>query len=311
MVHRGRRRLTALAATAVVLAGVVVLVVRPGSGPSRGSAGTRGHVPLAARGSGPGQLAVGSARQLPKNILVADRNNHRLLLITPHGQLAWTKAIAGPSDAYLSPDKRSIVVTQHGGFAVVRLSVATGAITYHYGHYGHPGTADGYLHDPQTAQQLHNGELLIADKSNCRILFLSPPAHHPTRVLGATRVCVHDPPRTFSYTTSAFPTASGGLIVSAVTPPAIDLLSANGSLRRTLRPAGLAAPYDANEFAADRIVATSHSRRGAVEELTTSGTVLWRFGPAKGPGALELPSLAQVLPDGVCSCATPVTTGLS
>ena len=292
-----RRRFLASWLAGVIAVTAAALVAGCGSSAPASSPGTSA-LGLAAAGSGPGFLAAGSPSRLPGNILVADRNNNRLIVISPRGQLVWSKPIAGPSDAYLTPTGRSIIVTQHGGFDVVRLGVVSGTVSYRYGHSGHPGAADDHLHDPQTAQQLPDGRLVIADKSNCRIIFVTPPSHRPAAVLGRPGTCVHDPPRSFSYPDAAFPTARGGLVVTELTPAWVDLLSTTGSLIAALRVNGLSAPYDANEFGRDRIVATSHSSPGAVEEFSTSGRVLWRYGPASGPGMLDSPSLARVLPGG-------------
>jgi hypothetical protein len=294
----GRQGLVVLLAGVIAVVVVVIVIVTSGSPSTPTHSTTPGAAPLAAAGSGAGHLAAGSQAALPANILVADRNNDRLLVISPRGQLVWSKRIAGPSDAYLSPTGRSIIVTQHGAFDVVRLGVVSGTISYRYGHSGRPGTADDYLHDPQTAQQLPDGRLLIADKSNCRILFVSPPARRPRTVLGRPRACVHHPPRSFSYPDAAFPTAGGGLVVTELTPAWVDLLSRSHTLLAALRVPGLSAPYDANESASGELIATSHSRPGAVEEFSATGKVLWRYALASGPGRLSLPSLAQILPGG-------------
>jgi hypothetical protein len=134
--------------------------------------------------------------------------------------------------------------------------------------------------------------------SNCRILIVRPPGRRPATILGKTRRCVHDAPATFSYPDAAFPTTGGGIIVTELTPAWIDLLSRGHTLLRAFRVTGLTAPDDANQFAPGRFVATSHSLPGAVEEFTATGRVLWRFAPQRGPGELDRPSLAQVLPDG-------------
>ncbi len=285
----------------VVAVVAIVLGIGTGSPSMAGRA-----VPAAGAGAGSGYLAAGSPGGLPGNILVADRNNDRLIVLSPRGQTVWTKPIAGPSDAYFSPDGKSIVVTQHGAFDVARLGVVSRRVSYRYGHSGRPGAGDGFLHDPQTAQQLPDGRLLIADKSNCRILFVSPPAHRASAVLGRAGFCVHGPPRTFSYPDAAFPTRGGGLVVSELVPAWVDLLNRDGTLRAAVRVAGLSAPYDANQSHGGMLIATSHAHPGAVEEFTVAGRVLWRYAPASGPAALELPSLAVVLPGGdvlVCDSA--------
>jgi hypothetical protein len=287
-----RQRLAALVGAVIVLVAVTLLSGISGKRPPAYVS------PLIATGTGRGHLYAGSPAALPGRILVADRENNRLVVITPLGQLAWSEAVYTPSDAYLSPTRRSIVVTQHSAFVVLELSVLSGQMFYSYGHGGRPGTANDRLHDPQTGQQLPDGQVLITDKLNCRVLVVSPPARSPAVTLGRAGVCVHNPPTAFSYPEAAFPTAGGGLVVTETTADWVDLLSRNHRLLRAFRVQGLSAPYDANEFAAGRFVATSHSFPGAVEEFTATGRVLWRYAPGSGPGELDLPSLAQVLPNG-------------
>jgi hypothetical protein len=183
-------------------------------------------------------------------------------------------------------------------FAVLKYGVSSGRLDYVYGKPGQPGAGYDRLRDPASAQQLRGGMLVVADESNCRVLVLRPPSRRPTRVLGSPRSCVHRPPVAFGHPDAAFPTRGGGLIVTELMPAWVDLLSQSYRLIAALRVPGLSSPLDANEFAPGEIVATSHSYPGAVEELTTAGRVLWRFAPASGPGELNFPSLAQVLPDG-------------
>jgi outer membrane protein assembly factor BamB len=294
----GRQRLLVLVLGVVVVVVVVVLVTSGGSGkpPATTSTGNQ----LAAAGTGAGYLAAGSsAPVLPANILVADRNNNRLVVISPLGQVVWTQPLTGPSDAFLSLTGRSIVVTEPGSFVALQLAVSDRHVLYRYGHSGHPGVADNRLHDPETAQELSDGRLVIADKSNCRILFLAPPSHRPVAKLGAPGACLHEPPKNFGYPDAVFPALSGGgIVVTEVDPPWIDLLNSADAVTAQLRVPTLSVPDDANEYAAGDLIATSHSHPGAVEEVTTAGKVLWSYGPTSGPGELDKPSLAVRLPGG-------------
>ena len=290
----------ALALLAVVaLVVIIVIATNGGSGkptpppPSTGPS-------LSAAITGKGYLAAGSSSSaLPGNILVADENNHRLLLLSPEGQLGWSyPRLNGPSDAYPSATNRSIAVTEHSNFQVLVLGVSRRSIDYHYGHSGVPGSGVDRLHDPGTAQRLANGQLVIADKSNCRILFVVPPSHHPVLTLGRPHACRHDPPTRFSYPDAVFPTSDGGLVVTEFTPAWIDVLSAHHTLLDEIRVSGLSAPYDANQVSGDEYIATNHAHPGAVEEFNTAGKVLWSYDVASGPGELYDPTLAEALPDG-------------
>jgi outer membrane protein assembly factor BamB len=295
----GRRRLLILIAGLVVLVVVIVLATSGGGG-APAPTPTETTSPLAAAGSGPGylQTAAASSSALPDNILVADRNNDRLVAITPRGRVVWTERLAGPSDAFPSRTGRSITVTQPGSFVVAQLAVAD---LYRYGRSGTPGSSDNRLADPQTAQELSDGQIVIADRTNCRILFLRPPSHRPVTTLGTPGSCLHDPPRDLGYPDAVFPaTGGGGGVVATEADPAwVDLLNSAGAVTGEVRlPSTLRVPDDANEYAPGEFIATSHSLPGAVEEFDSAGKVTWSYGPSSGPGELDKPSLAERLPDG-------------
>ncbi len=293
----GRQRLLFLVLGIVVVIVIVVLVVGGGSGTPTPPAPSSN--PLAATGKGVGHLLAGSSPSaLPGNILVADRNNDRVISISPQGRVVWTVRLTGPSDAFLSPTARSITVTQPGAFVVLQLAVADRTAFYRYGHSGHPGSADDRLHDPQTAQEQSDGKLVIADKSNCRILFISPPSVHPSATLGTPGSCVHDPPKSLAYPDAVFPATGGGIVVTELDPAWVDVLSSTDTLVKALRVPGLSAPDDANEYAPGKLIATSHSHPGAVEEFSTAGKEIWSYSATTGSGELNRPSLAEVLPDG-------------
>ena len=76
--------------------------------------------------SGRGHLAPGSdPLALPGDVLIADENNNRLLLVDPQGRIRWQFPRRGdlaggqgfllPDDAFVSPDGRAIIVTQETG----------------------------------------------------------------------------------------------------------------------------------------------------------------------------------------------------
>jgi DNA-binding beta-propeller fold protein YncE len=295
----GRRRLFALIGGLAVVIVIIVLLTSGGSSPTTSTTSSGGN-PLAAAGTGAGHLAAGSSTSaLTANILVADRNNDRVLSISPQGRIVWSVRLTGPSDAFLSPTARSITVTQPGAFVVLQLAVADRKAFYRYGHSGVPGSADDRLHDPETAQELSDGKLVIADKANCRILYISPPSTRPSSELGTPGSCVHDPPKSLAYPDSVFPALSGGgIVVTELDPGWVDVLSATNSVLSKVQPSDLSAPDDANEYAPGKLIATSHTHPGEIEEFETNGKVLWRYDFTSGDGELDRPSLAEVLPDG-------------
>src|SRR6266513_1661398 len=72
----------------------------------------------------------------------------------------------------------------------------------------------GLLHTPDDAYPLPNGDVVVADAYNCRVIWVR--AHRIIRQLGTTDVCTHDPPRAFGAVNGDTPLADGGLLVSEI-----------------------------------------------------------------------------------------------
>ena len=242
---------------------------------------------------------------MPQNILIADRNNSRIISISPKGQVVWTHPVSAPSDAYLSYTGHTAVITQHTKSRIFTLEIDPGIVNYIYGHSDKAGSADNYLHDPQTAQEMPSGgEIVIADLGNCRILFVRPNKHVPIHPLGGSATdCVHhvlSAPYTFSKPDAAFPSANGDLVVTELSPAWVDVFDKSLKLldQIKLSDAGFTAPYDANEYAPGDLIVVDRTTPGVVEEFTATGTPLWRYDITSGDGELSRPTLARVLPDG-------------
>ncbi|HEX4036385.1 MAG TPA: hypothetical protein VHX66_18240 [Solirubrobacteraceae bacterium] len=293
----GRQRLGVLFVAVAVIVVIILLTTGGGGGKSPTSSSPPSS-PIAAAGTGPSYLTAGTSSALPSNILIADRNNGQLVAVTPKGQEIWSTPLSGPSDAYITTSGRSITVTEHSRMQVLVLGIVSHKIDYHYGHPNVAGSGINRLHDPATGQFLPNGQLVIADKSNCRIVFVTPPSHHRVTYLGRPKACVHNPPKNFGFPDAAFPTADGGLVVSELSPAWVDILGKDHTLVAEMQPKGLTAPYDANEYAPGKLIATNYADPGAVEEFDSQGKVTWTYDPKKGSGALDYPTLAKVLPDG-------------
>jgi DNA-binding beta-propeller fold protein YncE len=82
-------------------------------------------------------------------------------------------------------------------------------------------------------------------------------------------------------------------------PAWIDVLSAAGRLTRAIALPKGSAPSDANAYGAAGLVVADRGDPGRIEEIDEiSGAVTWSYGPLSGPGRLDDPAEAEVLPDG-------------
>jgi len=257
--------------------------------------------------SGPGYLAAGSdPRALPGDVLIADENNRRLLLVDPYGRIRWVfpgpgalgrgQVFGHPDDAFVSPDGRSIVATQEEDQTISVIDIATGRITRRYGHPGIPGFRPGYYYHPDDAMLLPGGQILVADILNCRILLLS--ARGIARQLGSTSIaCSHDPPRQFAQPNGAFPLTDGNYLITEILGDWVDEMSLRGHVYWSTHPPGVRYPSDTNEVSPGRYLVADYSYPGQIVIFSRTGRLLWRFRPA-GAAALNHPSLALPLPNG-------------
>ena len=313
-----RRRRAVAGGIVVALVTLIVLVSEGLGDPSdsvhaSGSArsGRRGssRVSASVRGSSPsGNLLAGSdPGVLPGPVLIADRDNNRLLEVSPTGKVLWRFPGPGdlapgqsfklPDDAFFSPGGRNVIVTQEDNFVISVLDLAHQRITYRYGHPGEPGSEPGYLHNPDDAMLTPGGAILSADIKNCRIVVIRPPAHRVTRQLGETGNCTHELGVSYGSPNGAFPMTGGDTVVTEINGDWIDVLKPDGSPVTDTHPPGFSYPSDTNEVRPGVFLSVDYTNPGAIETFTASGRLLWRYEPT-GADALNQPSLALPLPNG-------------
>jgi DNA-binding beta-propeller fold protein YncE len=314
-----RHRALATVTLVGVLAAVIVLLqglTSPSTGNPpvqvMGSARSPAKVPrrLPDARSSPlgGELRGGSdPGVLPSPVLIADRDNNRLLEVSPTGQILWRFPGSGdlaagqsfllPDDAFYSPNGREVVVTQEDDFVLSVLDVAHPRIAFRYGQPGVPGAGPGYLHNPDDAMLTPGGAILAADIKNCRLIVIRPPAHHLARQLGQTGNCTHELGVSYGSPNGAFPMSDGDTVVTEINGDWIDVLTPNGWPVAATHPPGFSYPSDTNEVRPGVFLSVDYTSPGAIETFTANGRLLWRYEPT-GAGALDHPSLALGLPDG-------------
>jgi outer membrane protein assembly factor BamB len=240
-------------------------------------------------------------------VLIADRDNNRLIEVSPQGKVIWLFPAAGdlapgqsfrvPDDAFFSPDGHRVIATQEDDQAISVIDPASGRIVYRYGHPGEPGAQDGYVHNPDDALLMPSGEILSADIMNCRLLVIRPPRHRPLRALGATGRCEHEPGVSFGSPNGAFPMSNGDTAVTEINGNWVDVLGRDGRALLAVHPPQFSYPSDTNELRTGVFLSVDYASPGAIETFTSRGTLLWRYAPS-GDTALDHPSLALPLPNG-------------
>jgi outer membrane protein assembly factor BamB len=248
---------------------------------------------------GPAQRALGlppvRKGPVPGYLMVADRNNNRVLIISPSKRVVWARTgLRGPDDAFFTPGFRSVITNEEFNDTLTEVSLRSKRRIWSYGHAGVPGSSPGYLHAPDDAYRLRNGDTVVADIQNCRIVELRPNAR-VARILGGS--CAHDPPNGFSSPNGDTPLPDGGLLVTEI-GGWIDRLSASGRLLwSTHSPVDY--PSDAQLLPDGRVLVASFVDPGRIVIMRRDGTVTWSFGAASGPNRLNKPSLAVMWPNGM------------
>jgi outer membrane protein assembly factor BamB len=255
--------------------------------------------------SGSAAPGAGAASRFPGGLLIADRGNGRLLVVDDAGRLLWT--FPGPGslprgqrfaadDAFVAPDGRTIVANDEAHQVIDRIDIATRRVIWQYGQYGQAGSRAGFLHTPDDAYPLANGDIVVADIRNCRVMQIAP-SKSIVRQWGRTGRCVHHPPTTFAQPNGDTPLPDGGLLITEITGSRVVRLDARGRVVFDIH-VPVRYPSDAQLDASGNVIVVDYADPGAVLRISPRGTVLWRYGPRSGSGRLNHPSLAVPLPDG-------------
>ena len=82
------------------------------------------------------------SRAVPGYVLIADRNNDRVLLVSPSKRIVWqATGLLGPDDAFFTPGYRSIITNEEFDDTLTELRLRPKRVAWHYGHPGVPGSS--------------------------------------------------------------------------------------------------------------------------------------------------------------------------
>jgi outer membrane protein assembly factor BamB len=240
-------------------------------------------------------------------LLIADRGNNRLLLLDDAMHLVWKYPPAAaprdplrfyfPDDAFFADHGTAIISNQEQNDTIVKIAYTSGKIIWSYGHPRRPGTAPGYLHEPDDAYLLNNGQITVADAVNCRVLVINASgtvAHQ----IGTDGLCIHHPPASIGSPNGDTPLSDGNLLISEINGSWVSEFTRNGKLVWTTQ-LPISYPSDPQQIGPGRYLIADYASPGQILEFNRAGHVLYRYHPASGPGRLNHPSLAELLPSGV------------
>lgn len=242
---------------------------------------------------------------LPGYMLIADRGNSRLLIVTPKKKIIWSMSLGtggkgatsrGADDAFFTPDMKHIIINEEDNNEIAVIDIAKKKIVWSYGHPGVAGRAPGYLHTPDDAYQLSNGLITVADIRNRRILFINKNKQIVKHY--GNGLMVHNPPTSFNAPNGDTPLPNGGMIVTEINPHCADVLDKNGKLLYTVTFPDISYPSDTQMLPNGNLMTVDYHTPGKIEEITPKGKVVWEYYQKSGPGMLSSPSLGIHLPNG-------------
>ena len=240
-------------------------------------------------------------------LLVADRANNRLLLLNPAMQIKWRfpspahppdkHGFYFPDDAFFIHHGTAIISNQEQNETVQEIAYPSGRVLWSYGHRLAPGSAPGYLHEPDDAYLLKDGLISVADAQNCRVLILRP-NHTIAHQIGTTGVCTHSPPHDIGSPNGDTPLADGNILVSEITGTRVSEYTPAGHLVWSL-VLPISYPSDPQQLGPDHYLIADYASPGQILEFNRAGKIMYRYDVTSGPGMLDHPSLVERLPSGV------------
>jgi hypothetical protein len=241
---------------------------------------------------------------LPGDLLIADRGNNRMLIVNPAHRILWMFPnrpgqvhLYFDDDTFFAPGGRRIISNQEENHQIVEISYPSGKLIWSYGHPGVAGSSPGYLNTPDDAYELPHHLVIVADAYNCRVLELR--GNQIVRSIGQAGHCVHDPPRYLGSVNGDTPLPNHDILVSEINGSYLDEFTLSGRLVRVYK-APVTYPSDPQLTLRGNILLADYTSPGAVVILSRrTGRLLWRYRVTSGPGMLDHPSLAAMLPNGM------------
>ena len=242
-----------------------------------------------------------------EKLLIADRANNHLLLMDPTMHIDWKFPSSSsppdplgfffPDDAFFVRHGTAILTNQEQNETIQEIGYPSGKLLWSYGHPKQAGTAQGYLHEPDDAYLLKNGQVTVADADNCRVLVINK-NHTVAHQIGADGVCNHNPPTSMGSPNGDTPLANGNLLVSEINGSWVTEYTPDGREVWTVH-LPISYPSDPQQLGPDLYLIADYTDPGQILEFNRAGRILYRYAPTSGPGMLNHPSLVERLPSGV------------
>jgi outer membrane protein assembly factor BamB len=234
------------------------------------------------------------------NVLIADRGNNRIIEVNPDKQIIWEydfknlPAGYAADDSFFTDGGKTVIVNLEYYHLIEQIDYQTKKVTWQYGTPGKHGSSAGYLYSPDDAYKLPNGDVIVADIKNCRVIEISPDKKI-VHQYGKTRQC--SPALGFLNSPNGdTPLPNGHILISNI--ESHNLIELDSSWNQVFSmPLPLAYPSDPQLMKSGNTLIADYTNPGKIIEITRQGQVVWQY-TGDGTTSLKKPSLAIELPNG-------------
>lgn len=234
------------------------------------------------------------------SVLIADRGNNRLIEVNPDKQIVWEytfdlpKLGLGADDAFFADGGKTVIVNLEEYHVLELIDYATKQVIWSYGVPGKPGHLPGQLNTPDDAYKLPNGNIIVADIKNCRVIEIAPDKQI-VHQYGHTRQC-NNRSGFLNEPNGDTPLPNGHILISTIRDHNLVELDENWQPIFSMKlPVGY--PSDPQLTHAGTILISDYRNPGQIVEVSRQGDVVWQY-DGDATTTLNKPSLAIELPNG-------------
>jgi hypothetical protein len=234
------------------------------------------------------------------NVLIADRGNDRVLLVAPDKSILWEYDILGipprmgADDAFFANGGMSIIINLEHEHVIQIVDIKGKTVTWQYGELGKAGSHGGRLNYPDDAYQLSNGDVIVADIRNCRVIEIAPDKRIVHQA-GKTGRCGARSPMLASPNGDT-PLPNGHILVSTIRDHSITEFDEQWQPVFKMK-LPLQYPSDPQMTKDGNFLVVDYVHTGKIIEISRDGRIVWKY-TGRGEGGLNHPSLAIELPNG-------------
>jgi outer membrane protein assembly factor BamB len=287
----------------VLLAVVVAVAVSHRAGePPRLAGHARPERVTRRRAVPPYKLLSGSQVPFAGAIYIADEEGNRILKVNAQKRVLWVAHVPAPDDINPMPNGGPIVVNSDANQVVYTVSPKTGKILYMYGHFGHYGSAPGYLYIPEDSYGMPGDRLTITDPGNERIIEVDERTGGILWQYGHTGVEGLLPGYLY-WTNNGVPLSNGTWLITDGAPPGdpqqvLDVNPAGKIVWRVVLPSVIHYPSDAMPVGPGLFALTDYTKPAGLYVFNEKGQIVWSYRVTSGPGELNYASSINRLPNG-------------